>query len=27
MAGLGHEVVERFELARLLHWQEFWAER
>jgi hypothetical protein len=21
MAGLGHEVIERFELARLLHWQ------
>jgi hypothetical protein len=23
MAGLGHEVIERFELARLLHWQKF----
>jgi hypothetical protein len=21
MADLGHEVIERFELARLLHWQ------
>jgi hypothetical protein len=23
LAGLGHEVVERFELAKLLHWRKF----